>query len=178
MLERTTLARPYAKALLEIAFAAKSYEKWNEALKNLCLIVEDAQVKSLLKDRTISLQKVADFFLELCQSFSDEKLRNFINILVFHRRVDVLPEITSLYQQMYAEKEHVVEVEFASPIVINEIEQENFKKMFGKYLSKTVKMRCKIDKELLGGFFARAGNYVIDGSIRGYLTTLKESIGD
>ena len=178
MLERTTLARPYAKALLEIAIASKSYEKWAEILKTLCLIVENQQISVLLKDRTIPLQKVADIFLALCQDFLDDKGRAFVTLLVFHRRLEVLPEIIDLYQKMYADKEKIIEVEFRSSIGITETEQESFKRLFEKYLSKTIKMHCIVDNELLGGFVARAGNYVIDGSVRGYLTNLKESIGD
>lgn len=178
MLERTTLARPYAKAIFEIAFATKNYEGWHELLKVLCFVVQDLRVIALLRDRTIPLQEVINFFLEICQKFLDESGRNFITILALHHRLEVLPEIMRLYKEMYAERTGMVEVEFVSPVMISEDEKTSFKKMLGKYLAKTVTMHCKVDKELLGGFLARAGNYVIDGSVRGYLANLKSSIGD
>jgi F-type H+-transporting ATPase subunit delta len=180
MLVQLTLARPYAKAILAIALATKSYEKWDELLKFLCIIVADVSVITLLKDRTIPVQKVADFFLALCQACGqclDESQRNFITVLACNRRLEVLPQITYLYQQMYLEKEQMVDVEFTSSIALSEDQKAGFKKVLEQYFSKTVNMHCKIDKELLGGFLARAGNYVIDGSVRSYLTSLEKSIG-
>ncbi len=178
MLERTTLARPYAKAIFEIAFATKNYEKWYELLRVLCFAVEDLRVISLLRDRTIPLQEIINFFLEICQKFLDEPGQNLITVLALHRRLEALPEIMRLYKEMYAERTGTIEVEFLSPVMISEDEEASFRRILGKYLSKTVTMHCKVDKELLGGFLARAGNYVIDGSVRGYLANLKSSIGD
>lgn len=178
MLERATLARPYAKAIFEVASKSNTQAKWHSYLQVLNLIAQNSKVINLLKDRTIPLQRVANMFLEFSQNHLDEQGKNLITLLIFHRRMEVLPEISALYKALWEERENRVEVELSSSVKLDTNEQNYLKEQIGKYLSKTVNLQCKVDKDLLGGFLARAGNYVIDGSILGYLTNLKEQMGD
>jgi len=178
MSDRRTLARPYAKAIFEIARSSKDYQKWSRLLQVLDLIASNKQVKILLRDKTLAAERIIKFFLEVCGKFLDEPAKNLVSILAYRRRLEVLPEIAALFQEMRNEAENTIEVEFASSIAIDENEKEKFKKILENTFSRSVTMKCVVDKSLFGGFLARAGNYVIDNSLKGFLTELKLAIGE
>ena len=80
MFEKTTLARPYAKAVFEIAKATHNYEVWSKRLSVLSVIAKDPRVIFLLRDQTVSTKKTADFFLKVSEKILDKPVRNFIAI--------------------------------------------------------------------------------------------------
>jgi F-type H+-transporting ATPase subunit delta len=177
MAEKRTLARPYAKAIFEIAEATKTYEKWSQSLKLLALVAANKEMIPIVRDKTISSEVLAQLFLDVCQNYLDESSRNLVTILALKKRMDVLPEIASLFEEMRSGAENTVNVVFSTFIAIDEKEKAEYEKMLGNRLSRIVQMHCEVDKQLLGGYLAKAGNYVIDGSIRGLLTNLKVTMG-
>ncbi len=180
MAEKNTLARPYAKAAFEFASQTTTFAEWSTVLNVLALIANDPRVVELLKDRSIPVTVIVDFFKGISENFveKNEHYCNFIAILAQQNRLKVLPEIRKLYEEMRANAEKTAEVHFVTAISLNEAEREMFKKMLEQYLSRTVIMHPAVDKSLLGGYVATSGNYVIDGSVRGYLTNLKETMGE
>lgn len=178
MIEKMTLARPYARAIFEIADQNRTQEKWLRVLENLAVISENSIVSSLLKDRTISGQDMAKIFIEISKKFLDDFSRNFILTLASHKRLELLPEIKVLYQKMCAEKENKVAVQFLSAIPLAEEQQRSFKELLEKYWAKTVEIHYEIDNNLIGGFVAKAGNYIIDASLKRQLANLKEAMGN
>ena len=178
MAEVTTIARPYAKAVFEIARETNQNELWASLLKTFSFMVQNESMKTLLRDSTIPTTQIRDFFWSV---FSKEELiepaRNLIALLASRRRLNILPEIYKVFEELRQEADNIVEVDFKTPMAVNETEKAVFKKILENTLSRSVIMQCGVDKDLLGGFRARAGNYVIDGSIRGFLTQMKEAMG-
>ena len=177
MAEKRTLARPYAKAIFEIAEVTKTYEKWSQSLKLLALVVTNKEMVPMIRDKTVSSQVIAQLFLDVCQNYLDEPSRNLVTILALKKRMDILPEIASLFEEMCSDAENTVNVVLSTSIAIGEREKAEYEKMLGNRLSRTVQMHCEVDKQLLGGYLAKAGNYVIDGSLRGLLANLKVTMG-
>ncbi len=178
MAERRTLARPYAKAIFEIALEMKDYDKWSTLLTTLALVAENKEMQPLLRDRTIPSDVLGHFFLAVTEKVIDALARNFILVLAAHKRLEVLPEVHNLFEEMRATAENRIAIHLAAPVALDVTEQKRFKKIFEKEFSRTVHMHCTVDQKLLGGFIARAGNYVIDGSLRGQLINLKKAMGE
>lgn len=178
MAERKTLARPYAKAVFEIAGQANAYDQWSQWLSIFAMIAEDPIMWHLLQDRTIDRGEVANFFLSICEQGLNETAKNFILALADYRRLKLLPEIKALFTQFRSDKENTIAVQFASVVVLTKEEENKFKKMLEHCFNRTVKMHCSIDNKLLGGFVARAGNYVVNGSMQQQLINLRETIGE
>lgn len=177
MAERMTLARPYAKAIFEISDRDKSFDTWSEQLALLALIAKDPNVVGLLRDRNIAASDLVALILEVGGQRLEPLAQNLVRLLAKNHRLSVLPEVAILYEQQRSEAENSVVVELYTAMPITDAQTEKFKILLEKYLSKSVKLFCKIDKGLLGGFLARAGNYVIDGSLRSRLINLKDTMG-
>jgi F-type H+-transporting ATPase subunit delta len=180
MIEKRTLSRPYAKAIFEIAKANNSFKKWTENLRILSLVVQNKEVSELLNDSSLSTQEIESFFFEILEKCCelDEALKNFIRILSEGKRLVLLPDIFSSYEELRMEAENLIRVNIKTPYALSEPEKKKFEVELKKYLSRTVILECEIDKTLIGGFFAEAGNSIIDGSVRGYLNNLKQEMGE
>ncbi len=178
MTEKITIARPYAKALFELAVKTETIVEWAEALWNLSEISKDEQVNLLLQEEAISLEDSVELFLAVCKSNLNDSLRHFVFLLAKRKRLKILPEIAFLYKKMQLSVENSVEVQFDSPVPLDKNQQAAYQKRLEKYFGRKVIMVCAVDTSLLGGFLAQAGNFVVDGSVRGSLTNLKAAMGD
>lgn len=179
MAEKRTLARPYAKAVFEIAEESQSLQSWSAALNILSIAIQNDSVIELLKNEAIDLEKIVLFLNDICQGNLDKTtLQNFIRILALKKRLPVLPEIAILYEAMRNEAQKIIPVQVTASHTLNDTQKETIEKHLSQYFQCSLKMDFEINPQLLGGFIARAGNYVIDNSVRGFLGNLKIAMGD
>jgi F-type H+-transporting ATPase subunit delta len=178
MAEKMTIARPYAKAIFECARESQKTIEWAEVLWILSEVSKNKEVHALLREDSISLEDMTELFLSVCKSNLGEPLHNFVLLLAERKRLKILPEIALLYKKMQLDAENRIEVQLESPVPLDVHQQEAYQKTLEKYFARKVTMACVINTALLGGFLAKAGNFVIDGSLRGTLTNLKMAMGD
>lgn len=172
MAERATIARPYAKAALASARSANALGAWSEALKTACAIIADARVKALVRDPKLTSAAVAGFFIEVAGGRFDAGMQNFIRVLAENHRLPLLPEIATLYEAARSEIENTVDVEVVSAVALDAAQAEKLSAAVATRLKKRVRMHNSVDPALLGGAVIRAGDLVIDGSIKGRLERL------
>ena len=85
-----------------------------------------------------------------------------------------MPEVLSQFIQLRAVLESTVDVEVTSAIELTKQQLANISAAMEKRLSRKVKLNCKIDKSVIAGMIIRAGDLVIDGSVRGRLERLTD----
>ena len=102
----------------------------------------------------------------------DEHSRNFVSLLAANRRLGFLPEIAALFEQMKADVENVVDVEVVSATALSSEQESRYAAALQKKLGRSVRLHTKVDRTLLGGAVLKAGDLVIDGSIKGRLERL------
>jgi F-type H+-transporting ATPase subunit delta len=77
---------------------------------------------------------------------------------------------------MKANREKAVDVDLVAAHEMDADQQQKLSDALSAKLERKVNMQVSLDKSLLGGAVIRAGDTVIDGSIRGRLTKLAESL--
>ena len=87
-----------------------------------------------------------------------------------------MPQISYQFDIMKANREKAVDVDVVSAHEIDASQQQQLSDALSAKLERKVNMQVSLDKSLLGGAVIRAGDTVIDGSIRGRLTKLAESL--
>jgi F-type H+-transporting ATPase subunit delta len=102
--------------------------------------------------------------------------QNFISILSENRRLQLLPQISHQFEIMKANREKAVDVDLVAAHEMDAEQQQKLSDALRRKLERKVNMQVSLDKSLLGGAVIRAGDTVIDGSIRGRLTKLAESL--
>lgn len=176
MADKLSLARPYAKAVFELATVNKTYARWSYVLSFITALVNDPQIKPLLANQS-SAQALGDFLCEIVVNDFTEEEANLIRVLAAKRRLNIIEQLALLYEQLRASAEKTLKVQLISAVPLNEAQKAEFEKKLGDYFSRTVTLACEVDPNLMGGYLAKAGNHVIDGSLRGELRKIQQSMG-
>ena len=88
----------------------------------------------------------------------------------------MLPEIYAQFAQYKANQEKTVDVEVISAFDLADSARDKLAEVLGKKLERQVEVQTSTDSNLLGGVLIRAGDLVIDGSVRGRLNKLAEAM--
>lgn len=176
MAELNTLARPYAKAAFEYALAKQDLANWSATLSLLAKVVKIDEVKNALGVPSLTSKQQAEIMIDLCGEELDSRIHSFVHILAENKRLVLLPEIAKLFVELKADVEKTVDVDVLSAFPMDTAAEQNLAISLAKKLSRDVKVKCTVDKSLIGGIVIRAGDMIIDGSIRGRLTKLAEAM--
>ncbi len=176
MAELTTLARPYAKAAFESADAAGDLQKWSDMLALAAAVAQqDGMIKVLVAPGLTADQK-AQAFVDVCGEDLDNRAVNLIRTLADNQRLALLPQIQQLFEQHKAQREQSVDVVVTTAYELSGELQDKLAKALSAKLNRVVTLSASVDKSLLGGALIRAGDTVIDGSVRGRLAKLAEAM--
>ncbi|MGA9855155.1 MAG: F0F1 ATP synthase subunit delta [Gammaproteobacteria bacterium] len=179
MAETLTLARPYAKAVFELASEHQQAEQWSELLKLLAGFTRNHEAQVMLGDPRIPAAVRAEVFLELCSKSGhkpDAHASNFVKLLAENQRLPILPEIAVEYAALREQAENVVEVELRAAARVDAGEQARINTALKQKLRRDIKLTCVTDPTLIGGAVIRAGDLVIDGSVLEKLSRLAAAI--
>jgi F-type H+-transporting ATPase subunit delta len=175
--ERATIARPYAKAAFEYARDSRAFAEWSEGLKAAAEIVADPRVAALTKDPAWSQADLTSIITDVAGPKLNPSMQNFVRILAENHRLLVLPEIAARYEELRSEVENTVDVQVISAVPLNGAQSEKLSQALRTRLKRNVRMQNSVDAALLGGAVVRAGDLVIDGSLRGRLQRLATELG-
>jgi len=176
MSELTTLARPYAKAAFEFALEQKDLSGWSDMLGFLALVSKDKDMSVLLDSPSITIEKAAEAVLSVAKEKLNDHGSNFVRQLASNGRLELLPEILTLFEINKAEYEKTVDVDLTSAIEMTEQQLNDLGGRLESKLGRKVNINCQTDPNVMGGLIIRAGDLVIDASIRGKLNELADSL--
>ncbi len=99
-----------------------------------------------------------------------------MSLLAQNKRLAALPEIAALYETLKSQKEQSVDVEITSAFALSDEQASKLAASLKQKLGREVNVTTAEDKSLVGGVIIRAGDLVIDGSVRGKLAKLAEKL--
>lgn len=172
MTEKVTIARPYAKAAFEHARHQNAFARWSQVLATASAVVADERVARLLASPRVTPDQIATLIADICGETLDEHGRNFIATLAHNRRLALLPDIAALYELLRAEAENIADVQVTSAVELSPAQRERLAGALRKRLQREVRLHCAVDASLIGGAIVRAGDFVIDGSLKARLDRL------
>ncbi|MGR9086579.1 MAG: F0F1 ATP synthase subunit delta [Gammaproteobacteria bacterium] len=176
MSELATLARPYASAVFKRAKETGKTDKWSQALAFMGTVLRDPAVSRIVDNPKISDERKSGLMLDLCREQGDQEIANFLKLLVYNKRLSLLPHIVRLYEGYKAEDEGYLEVDVLTAYALTKEAKTRLAESLEKTLSKQVHIKAAVDKSLIGGVLVRAGDKVIDGSIRGQLIHMQKTL--
>ena len=172
MAERITTARPYAKAIFALARKNNSLANTAEGLALGAEVVAHPSVHALLGSPHVTAAQLSELVNDVAGAKLDENGRNFVTLLAQNRRLGFLPEIAALFETMKAEVENSVDVDVTSATALTPDQESRYAAALQKKLGRNVRLRTRVDGALLGGAVLKAGDLVIDGSIKGRIERL------
>lgn len=170
MADKTTIARPYARAAFADARSSGQLAQWSEALRTGAAVVQDERVHNLIGNPQVTPQQLAQLVTDIAggQLLADHG-RNFVQTLAENRRLARLPEISKLFDELKDAEEGVIDVTVTSAAPLAEEQQRTLAEALSRRLKREVRLHAATDAALIGGAVIRAGDLVIDGSLRSRL---------
>jgi F-type H+-transporting ATPase subunit delta len=172
MADRLTIARPYARAAFEEAQAQRRLDAWSRSLGVAAEVVRDPRVAALLDNPRVTPEQLARLVTGIAAGELGEAGANFVGTLAVNHRLGFLPEIAALFDTLKDEALGVADVTVTSAAALDEAHRKRLTAALEQRLQRSVRLHCNADPALIGGAVLRAGDLVIDGSLRTRLERL------
>ncbi len=183
MADNNTVARPYAQAIFEVADEAGTLGDWSETLKTAAQLLADRGLVEYLGNPEYNDDQRLEFLAGLFDKAgskllagADQKGTNFLKLLLENGRVAVLPEISAHFEALKADVENSVDAVVTSATALSDEQTEEIARSLKERLGRDVRITTEIDENLIGGAVIRAGDVVIDGSLRARLEGLANAL--
>lgn len=177
MAELATLARPYANAVFGTAKSSgDGLDRWSRMLGLLAATVAEDAVRRVIESPAVSAEAKAFRLCELGGDELNERARNFVGLLAANHRLGLLPEIVRQFEALKDLEEEILDVEIVSAFDLDDSDVQGLKDRLTKRFQREVVITSDVDAALIGGVVIRAGDTVIDGSVRGRLNRLTEAL--
>lgn len=175
MSELTTVARPYAKAAFDFAVEAKAMDSWLAQLTFAAEVAKDATIKSYISGGA-SVEQAQTLFLSVCAEQVDSQGQNFIKVMAQNERLLVLPQVLEQFIALKADFEQEISVDVTSAVEVTAEQKTTLSAALEKRLARKVKLNCTVDVSIVSGLVIKAGDMVIDGSVKGKLNRLATTL--
>jgi len=182
MADTSTVARPYAKALFDLASGERKLGLWSAALRAAAAVVADAGARRALANPGFDDGARAAFVGSIAGAIKGGELltsptgQNLLKLLAENDRLTALPEIAAQFDLLKAEAENKVNVTVTSATPVDKALAEQIKQSLEQKLERTVELTLAVDASLIGGAIIQADDMVIDGSVRTRLQRLTETL--
>ncbi len=185
MADNNTVARPYAQAAFEVAQENNALGELSESFAAAKALLADGQVVEYLAAPTLSDEQRLEFLQGLFEKAvgkgsvfagGSEHGTNFFKLLLENGRVGAVPEIADQFEALKAKVENTVDAVVTSAAPLSEAQQAEIAKSLKERLGREVNIATEIDENLIGGAVIRAGDVVIDGSLRARLDGLSNAL--
>src|SRR5690625_663298 len=176
MAELSTIARPYAQAVFQLAEASGDYSRWSAALEVLNVAARDSNLEPLLGSPRIGRQELANLMIDIAGDRLDQQGQNFVRLLAEGRRLALLPEIAAQYEELRARAEGTIDARLITAQPVDATASDKIAAALSERLNRKVTLTTETDPSLLGGAVVRAGDLVIDGSGRGRLERMAANL--
>ena len=172
MAEISTIARPYAEAVFELAHETSSLKAWSDMLQFVAAVSADRDMRAIIGNANVSREQLVGLIFDICGKKLNAQGQNLIKVLAENRRLLVLPEISLQFDALKAEAEKTIEAEVIAAYEVSSAQQKKIAENLKKRLGREVTLTCRVDNTLLGGAIIKAGDMVIDGSTHGQIQRL------
>ncbi|ELR64199.1 ATP synthase delta chain [Photobacterium marinum] len=175
MSEMTTIARPYAKAAFDFAVENGELAQWAEMLAFTAEVAKNDTIKDIL-DGGFAADKLTEIFLSVCGEQLNEFGQNLVKVMAENGRLKVLPAVCDEFLLLKSEHEKTIDAFVTSSVALDDSQLEAISTKLEERLERKVKLNCSVDETLIAGVVIRAGDLIIDNSVRGKLNRLSDAL--
>lgn len=176
------IARPYARAVFEVANADGELAAWSDALAAAAAVLADDGARRHLASPQLGYDERVRFIESVLSDTPEGRVlasphgRNLLLLLVENGRLAVLPEISAQFGQLKARAENKIKVTLTAATEVEDTLAQSVVRALEQRLGRAVELKLEVDDRLIGGAVIRAEDMVIDGSVRSRLRRLAESL--
>ena len=166
----------YAEALADVVTAPASATRGEQAvaeLQEFASALESAELRNALISPSVPSSRKRAVVAKIADVLRLSRIsRNFLFVLIDHRRIAELPHIIEALELILDERMGFARAEVAAARDLSEVQRQAINSRLEDLTGKRIRVRFTVDQALIGGLVARIGSTVYDGSLRGQLNTL------
>lgn len=170
-----TLARPYARAAFDLAGETKALGEWSGKLDFAGAVAASPQVRTLIGNPKLAPDALVGLFLPQGEK-TDSAFARFVATLAENGRLALLPEIAHGFAALKRETEGVLKVRVRAAIPVDGAQADALSAALQRRFGRRVELDSVVDESVIGGAVIDAGDIVIDGSVRGRLDRLAQTL--
>ena len=169
-------ARRYAQAVFELASERSEHDTWLDDLSYLALTLESAQFGEFLDSPQASEDRKAELIGNTLGDRVSPLARNLISLLAARSMTSLLPGIVDHYQRLLDAHRGIEQGEVVSAVPLGDDQRAKLEELLKGIVGKEVRLSTRVEPGIIGGFVARVGDRVIDGSTSGRLQKLRRDL--
>lgn len=168
----------YANALADVALAQGAAAPVVQQLGDFAAAyASSSELRNFLASPAVSKAEKCGVAEKIATRLGASKIvRNFLFVVIDHRRTHELPGIFHSFQQVVRERQGITEAEIFSPTALNDAQKKEMTQALEKLTGKKVEAKFSLDAKLLGGALVRVGDTIYDGSLRNRLDDMRERL--
>jgi len=168
-------ARRYAQAVFEIALEKKELDRWQSDLRTVAMLGEDTTIVAFLENPKFNFEAKAKLLSEQLVDMNPLAL-NLLYLLLTRGRLSMVGEIADEYQRLLDSYHGIEQAEVITAVPLDDEDRLKLGERIGAIVGKKVAVKPEVDPSLVGGFIARIGGKLLDGSTRNKLEALKREL--
>jgi F-type H+-transporting ATPase subunit delta len=175
----SVVANRYARALADVVFQRKLDPRQTEQeLNALATLVESApELRTVWENPSVEAEQKHHVLDAIVARVGASRIvRNFVALLIDHRRIAALPEIARQVELEVNQRFGLVDAEVTTARPLDDSAKRALEARVAVVIGKKVRARYAQNLTLLGGAVVKVGSTVYDGSIRGQLQRLKTEL--
>ncbi|MFP4198269.1 MAG: ATP synthase F1 subunit delta [Halanaerobium sp.] len=174
---RNEVASKYSRALFELG---QDHDNLLELKENLSefwqLVEENEDLKELVFHQRIMPKDKKRIFEKIFAEELSQDILHFLFILIDKRREFFLESIIKEFNTLVDDAESVLHVEVTSAVELKSSMLEKLKEKLDSILDYNILIENKVDEEIIAGIVLKIEDYIIDGSLRYELNSLKQKL--
>ncbi len=168
------IAHRYAGALMLLTAESKKPDAVAAELMIVKTAVEQSrELRLALESPVIRADKKKEILTEIFRKKIGDTVRGYLLEIVQKGREKYLLEILTQYFELRDDAMGIVRVSVSTPVEFSPKQRKELEKQLEEFTRKKVSIVFSLDTSLKGGFVARVGDTVLDGSLRRQLELLK-----
>jgi F-type H+-transporting ATPase subunit delta len=165
----------YAQAAFELALEKGTVQDWRTGLHQGAGIISDGRLMSMLENPKLSFEAKKAMLKESLGTM-DPLVVNLIYLLISRGKLKILGDISKHYEGLLDQYHGIVHAEVLTAVPLNNEDRQRLSRQFAELVGHKVIIDSRVDPAIVGGFKAKIGDVLIDGSIRNALDSMKKGL--
>ncbi|MGZ3569406.1 MAG: ATP synthase F1 subunit delta [Thermodesulfobacteriota bacterium] len=174
-MRRISSGKRYAQAVFEIALERKEFESWQEGLKKIVDLSADQKLMALLENPSLSFAAKKSLLQERLRE-TNPLVVNLALLLVSKGLLRRSRDLLEKYNELLDAHRGIDRAKVTTVLPLGDQEKDAISQRLGKIVERKVVVDAQVEPSIIGGFIARIGDMLIDGSIHQKLETLKRNL--
>jgi F-type H+-transporting ATPase subunit delta len=168
-------AKRYAQAVFQIALDSNEVDRWRSELETIAATLGDPQLAAILEDPKVHLDDKIQL-ISKCLPGLNQLALNLAYLIVARQVLGILDRIVAEYNRMADGHEGLEHASVVTAVALDDTDKERLAGHLAVMTGKRVSLVTEIDPAIIGGFVARIGDKLIDGSTRARLEALRKKL--